>query len=340
LDEIVIDGVLGVRQLRVLSNKTRGRLLPPRLLVRDLMTSDPVRVREDEPLNKILAVLLSSTFTGMPVVDEENRVTGVLSQTDLIYRAGMPLRLALMACAREKIEQVEQKLARRLAKDAMSAPPVCIEENAPVAEAVSAMIEKGVKRLPVLNDSGRLTGIVSRIDIFRAVTRESSRREKLREQNIVFENIRLVSDIMERDVATVFPEETVEDVIRVIHTDAVERVWVVDRDERLLGMISDRNLLAAFREDHPGIWELLGRMIPSGEKRAKTTDFGMKLRRKTAGEIMKTDIVTAGEGTPVEAAVEIMTKNGFRRLPVVGEDGKLKGVVSRETLLKKGFEIV
>ena len=68
--------------------------------------------------------------------------------------------------------------------------------------------------------------------------------------------------------------------------------------------------------------------------------FRSETPKKNCGEIMKTDIVSAKEGTPVEEAIEIMTKKEFRRLPVVDEDGKLKGVVSRETLLRKGFEVV
>ena len=340
LDRIVVDGLLGVRGLTVLSNKTKGRLLSPRLLVRDLMTPDPVRVREDDSLDNILAALLSSTFTGVPVVDDQNRVVGVLSQTDMIYRAGMPLRLALMAGARDRIEEIKRGLSHRLAKDIMNSPPVCIDEKAPATRAVAAMIEKGVKRLPVTDDSGKLIGIVSRTDIFKAVTRASATAEKSREQSAVFENVRQVSDIMEPAPATVRPDEPVEEVIRLIHARGVIRVWVTDRDGRLLGMISDRNLLAAFHEEHPGIWELLCRVMPSRDKKACFRDFGAKLRRKTAGEIMKTDIVSAKEGAPVEEAIEIMTKKEFRRLPVVGEDGKLKGVVSRETLLRKGFEVV
>ena len=102
--EMVTDGIVAVQDLRVISHKTRGLLIPRDTRVRDLMTPAPQRVNLDTSLAEVARLLLSSTFTGLPVVDQENRPVGVISQGDLIYKAGMPMRLGLLAESdREKV---------------------------------------------------------------------------------------------------------------------------------------------------------------------------------------------------------------------------------------------
>ncbi|MCF8126989.1 MAG: DUF190 domain-containing protein, partial [Deltaproteobacteria bacterium] len=97
LQEMLSDGILGSRPLTVFSHRTQKRLFPPQTRVRDVMTREPVAVPLNAPADRVMKALLSARFTGVPVLDAENRPVGVVSQSDLIYRAGMPVRLALMA---------------------------------------------------------------------------------------------------------------------------------------------------------------------------------------------------------------------------------------------------
>ena len=102
--EMVTDGIVAVQDLEVIAHKTRGLLIPKHTRVRDLMTPAPQKVNLDTSLAEVARLLLSSTFTGLPVVDAENRPVGVISQGDLIYKAGMPMRLGLLAASdREKV---------------------------------------------------------------------------------------------------------------------------------------------------------------------------------------------------------------------------------------------
>ena len=269
-------------------------------------------------------LLLSSTFTGLPVVDGENRPVGVIAQGDLIYKAGMPMRIGLLAESdRQKVSAVLEALAPRQAREVMTRPAVTIEQDKSVTEAVQLMLEKKVKRLPVVDAAGRLVGILSRVDVFRTSMRESPDWKAFQAQQIMVENLRSVADIMRRDTPTVLPDTPVEEVIRLIDRNDLQRVGVVDQAGRFLGLISDRDLLVAFSERHPGIWDYFVSKIPFTERGRRHQDLQRHLELKTAGEIMNTNIVTVQEDAPIDEALQLMLERAIKRLPVVDAEGNL-----------------
>ncbi|WP_373498218.1 DUF190 domain-containing protein [Desulfococcus sp.] len=339
LEQMVCEGIVGVRELSVYWHKAKKRLLPPQIKVRDVMTATPKRVHRNTPVDEVVRLLLSSTFTGVPVVDEQDRPVGLISQSDLIYRAGMPMRLALMANSEpERVDGILKSLAEMTAEAIMTRPDVHIQEDALMADGVNLMLEKKVKRLLVVDAWGKLTGIVSRMDIFQTITRESPDWKAVRRGEIKMADAHFVSDIMRRDTQTVSPDAPVEEVLHLIDADDIQRVAVVDEAGRLLGLISDRNLLSAFSDDQPGIWRYLTRFLPFAEKGQREKALQERLRSRKAGEVMKTEIVTVREDAFIEDAIQIMTEKGFKRLPVVDEDGIYRGMINRDSLLRAGFE--
>jgi CBS domain-containing protein len=338
IEEMVTDGIVAVQDLNVVSHKTRGQLIPRHTRVRDIMTPDPKKAALATPLDEVARVLLSSAFTGLPVVDEENRPMGIIAQGDLIYKAGMPMRLGLLAGSdRQGLSAVLEALALKRAGEVMTRPAVTVEEDKPVTDAVKLMLDKGVKRLPVVDAAGRLVGILSRVDVFHAIMRECPDWEGFRKQSIVVENLRFVSDIMRRDTSTVLPDTPVEEVMRLIDCNDIQRVCVVDGEGRFLGLISDRDLLAAFSGRHPGIWDYFAARIPFTERSRKHKELRDHLRSKTAAEVMNTGIVTVREDAPVEEAIRLMLERAIKRLPVLDAQDKFKGMISRDSLLRTGF---
>lgn len=339
LEQMVCEGIVGIRELAVHSHKARKQLLPPRIKVRDVMTPTPRRVRMTTPVDEVVRLLLSSPFTGVPVVDAQDRPVGVISQSDLIYRAGMPVRLALMARSEPgRVEEILKSLAEKTAESIMTRPDIHIQEDALLSEAVARMLEKSVKRLPVVDAWGKLTGIVSRMDVFQTITRTFPRRKGLGRSEIKLVDARFVSDIMRRDTHTVSTDTPVEEVLHLIDADEIQRVAVVDKAGRLLGLISDRNLLAAFSDDPTGIWRYLTRFIPFSEKGQREKGLQERLRSRKAGEVMKKEIITVKEDALIEEAIQIMTEKGFKRLPVVDGQGIYRGMINRDALLRAGFE--
>ncbi len=335
IEEMVAEGIVAVRDVEVISHKTRGLPMPRYTRVREIMTPDPRRVNSTESLREVARLLLSSTFTGLPVVDIENRPVGIITQGDLIYKAEMPLRLGLLAEAdRERVDAILADLAPRKARDVMTKPAITVEKNKLVTEAVDIMLEKKVKRLPVVDSSGRLVGILSRVDIFRTIT---SVCPAFQEKSISVEGLHHVSDIMRRDSYTVLPETPVEDVMRVINCNDIQRVCVVDKDGYFKGLISEKDLLIAFSSRHPGMWDYFVSRLPFTERGRRHKELMSHLRAKTAAEVMNTDIVTVREGTPAEEAVRLMLERAIKRLPVLDSEGKFKGMISRDSLLRTIF---
>jgi CBS domain-containing protein len=339
VEGMVTDGIIAVRDMEVASHKTRGRLIPRNTRVREIMTPDPKRVIAATPVSEVARLLLSSSFTGLPVVDGADRPIGVISSGDLIYRAEMPVRLGLLAEAdREKVAAVVDALAPKPAGEIMTKPAVIIQHDRLATEAVELMLKKKVKRLPVVDEAGRLVGILSRSDMFHTVMTVSPDWGAFREKNIHVEGLHYVSDIMRRDTDTVLPDTPVEEVLRVIDRNDIQRVCVVDGNGFLKGLISDRDLLVAFSEQHPGIWDYFANKIPFTERARRHRDLRNHLRARTAAEVMKTDIVTAREDTSIEEAICFMLEKKIKRLPVLDSEGKFKGMISRDSLLRTIFD--
>lgn len=339
IEKMVTDGIVAMQDLAVVAHKTRSSIFPRHIRVRDIMTVSPNKVTIDTPLNDVVRLLLSSVFTGVPVVDGKSRPVGVITQSDLIYKAGMPMRLGLLAVSRaDTLAAVLAALADKKAAAAMSQPALCMREDRLAIEAVERMLEKQLKRLPVVDADGRLVGMLSRIDIFRTIMKEAPDWKSFRAQHIEVDNLRLVSDVMRRDTQTARPDTSLEEVIRMIDANDIQRVAVVDGDGRFLGLIFDRDLLVAFSSAHyEGIWNYFVSKIPFTERGRKCREFRELLRAGTAAEVMQTNIVTIGENAVLDEAVRLMTDKGFKRLPVLDAQGRFRGMISRDSLLRTGF---
>ncbi|MBF0119541.1 MAG: DUF190 domain-containing protein [Desulfobacterales bacterium] len=338
LEKMISEGIMTANEINIFCHKTQKRLIPRHLKVKDIMTFQPKVVQTDTPVSEVVNILLSSTFTGVPVVDKNNKPLGVISQGDLIYRAGMPVRLGILAEAgTENLNEVLSKLSAKNAKDIMSKPPVSIHEDKQLTEAVNIMLTKGLKRLPVINDQGKLTGILSRMDIFHTISSETPDWNAIRKQNILVGNLKLVSDIMRRDVHTVLNDAPVKEVLSIIDSNDIQRVAVVDKDGHFLGMISDRNLLSAFYDHRIGFWGYLTTKFILGEKERLNEDLKKHLNNKIASEVMKVNTITILESATIDEAIRLITGKKIKRLPVLDLNGKFKGMISRESLLRTGF---
>ncbi len=140
----------------------------------------------------------------------------------------------------------------------------------------------------------------------------------------------LAKDIMTANVVTVPPEMTVADIAQVLIDNRISGVPVVDGAGKLVGMVSEGDLLlqAGLRGERRRSWWL--RLFSSPEDDAK--DF-VKRHGGTAADIMTTEIVSVTEGSPTTTIARLLEDNRIKRVPVL-RDGKLVGIVSRGNLLQ------
>jgi CBS domain-containing protein len=141
--------------------------------VRDVMTTDVISVRPETPLKDVAHVLVERRISGVPVVDDDGTVLGVVSEADFVAREGAePARQSRFAwlTGGARREEDAQRVAAVTAGEAMSRPAVTVEPDAPLYVAARKMNVTRFNRLPVV-ESGRLVGIITRADVVRAFDR-------------------------------------------------------------------------------------------------------------------------------------------------------------------------
>jgi CBS domain-containing protein len=335
--EMITDGIVSVADLQVVSHKTQKHLIPRHLRVRDVMTAPPKRATLATPASDVLRMLLSAEFNSVPVVDGLDKPVGIITQGDLISRAGMPVRLGLMEqLGSENLDAVLKAMADKTAQQIMTTPVVTVGQDRQLTDAVDIMLQRNFKRLPVVDDGGKLIGVLARADIFHTITAEAPDWKSMQAHNVVVNGVRPVKDIMRRDTHTVLANATLEEVMRVIDSNDIQRVAVVDGTGKLLGLISDHDLLRLFSGHKAGVWDRIASKLTFtdlGKRHKAVVDLA---RKRTAGEIMKTDLVTIHEEAYIDDAIRMMTEKQIKRLPVVDAEGHFKGMVSRDSLLRAG----
>ena len=134
------------------------------MAVKDVMTTQVFWVERDTPFSAIAAALRHQRVSAFPVLDEERRVIGVVSESDLLNKMALGGGEDHMITGILRHKQLE-KARGVTAADLMTAPPVTASPDDTVEHAARLMYLRGVKRLPVVDADNHLAGIVSRADV-------------------------------------------------------------------------------------------------------------------------------------------------------------------------------
>ncbi len=307
--------------------------------VHEVMRAEVATVSPDTPAIEIVTLLLQKGYHSLPVVAENGRLLGIITDGDLLRRAGLSTRLD----GSEALSAVDwqQKLAALSAQTVtaaslMTAPVITITPTAPLSQAVQQMVTHHLKRLPVVNEQGRLIGWVSRVDILRAL----EHRQPISDERLEIAPAGLepagaaIAGLMYRDVPTVSSQATLEEILQALERDRRRRAVVVDSDRRVVGIISDGDLLRRTKQTtHASLLARL-RGLVTGQPTASA--LAALAATETAAELMTTPVITIGvDDTPV-AALHLMMQHQIKRLPVVDHAGRLVGLLGRDSLLR-GF---
>ncbi|HXJ62545.1 MAG TPA: CBS domain-containing protein [Actinomycetota bacterium] len=133
--------------------------------VRDVMVSPALAVSESTHFKQIVALLERERIEAVPVVDAAGVVVGVVGEEDLLVKEEGWIGVGRRVRHPGRGHTESRKLHGLVAHDVMSAPAVTIRPDATVAAAARLMTERGVGRLPVVDDDGRPVGMVARRDL-------------------------------------------------------------------------------------------------------------------------------------------------------------------------------
>lgn len=150
------------------------------MTVKDLMTKRVVTVNKDTPIIEAARLLSETNLTGVPVV-EGGRVVGIVTESDLIVKhlnVHLPSLLLFFehvpfrSASRKRGMQNEYAALKKITvEDIMTAPPVTIYEDEPIANAAELFTARRVNPLPVLDKNNSLIGIISKADLIKLALR-------------------------------------------------------------------------------------------------------------------------------------------------------------------------
>jgi CBS domain-containing protein len=147
--------------------------------VRDIMDSSPATVHPDTPVEQVVTLLREHELPGVPVVDADGRCVGIVSEADLVLPDDqgdlhIPHYINLFGGTvfLEPLGRFEQRLRKAFAStaaDMMTRDPDSVAPDTTVKEAARLIHESGHNRLPVVDEDGRLVGVVTRLDVLGAL---------------------------------------------------------------------------------------------------------------------------------------------------------------------------
>lgn len=147
--------------------------------IRDIMTRNPVTVSPDDSIRQVASIFHLNEISGAPVVDEQNRIIGVVSKTDLLEwmiggaAAGISPEDIMAVLADDTIE-VDTEVARNrlgTAKDFMSTQPLTASPDELVSTVAHRLAEQRVHRAIVINPDRTVAGVVTSLDLLKAFPR-------------------------------------------------------------------------------------------------------------------------------------------------------------------------
>lgn len=143
--------------------------------VKDIMTKEVVTIKEDDTVKDAARILNDMNLSGLPVVDVDNKIKGIITDGDLLRRVSTingPSYVQLLGggfpleSKKDFLERLNKSIGY-LVKEMMTKDVIIISENAGIEEAATLMVSKKIKRIPVADDKKKLIGIISRKDIMK-----------------------------------------------------------------------------------------------------------------------------------------------------------------------------
>ncbi|GAB4446220.1 MAG: DUF190 domain-containing protein [Anaerolineales bacterium] len=297
--------------------------LPADRHVSEVMTRKVVTLKETTPIAEAWETMLKHLLKALPVLNQNGEVTGILTDEDLLERAGLEQRLSIAERLDEKTLQAELNSLRASplkVADVMTSPAITIRGDEPLSLAAARMAEHGIKRLPVLDERGKIIGVLSRVDVLKQVVSEEAKRRAAKAPRGA---ARSLGEIMIPEIPLIEQDAPLAEVIARFLEAGTRRLIVVNEAGQPLGLISDADAVTRVQPaSQRGVLQALrGKRVVPDEK-------------ITAAQLMSREVLSAPPETPLTEAAHQMLAQKRKWMVVVDAGGKAIGLVDRQALLK------
>lgn len=144
--------------------------------VKDIMSTDVISVSPETEIVQAARIMIEKRINGLPVLDGDGRVVGILCQSDLVAQqksVPIPSLFSLMdgfmpLTSLKKLEKEVEKIAALTVDQAMTAKPITVTPETGIEEVAGLMVDKGFHTLPVVQD-GKLVGVVGKEDVLKTL---------------------------------------------------------------------------------------------------------------------------------------------------------------------------
>lgn len=319
---MVREGLVTVEDMRIVRYTHRYlNPLPADFLVGEVMTREVTTLSPEMPVADAWQKMLQTLIKALPVVTETGTVVGMLTDEDLLERAGAQERLSVAERLDEHLLTEDLTLLRQSSlrvTDVMSKPPITARAHESLGVAAARMARKGIKRLPVLDEQDKLVGVLSRVDILRLLT-----ERPVGKMTAPLGVAKTVQDVMTPVIPAVNHDDGLAEIVEKLLECGSHRVIVLDATGKAIGLISDSDVVARIQpaQRRGVLAALLGN--------SDTPDSSV-----TAASLMSPGVLTARPETPLVEAARMMMSSKRKWLVVVGDHEKPLGLVDRHLLLR------
>jgi len=226
----------------------------------DVMTTNVITVGPDTSVQEVAKILSERSISGVPVVDAENRLVGIVSEGDLLHRVETGTERRVQRRRRswwldtigsdEELARQYIKSHGRTAKDVMTREVISVSDTTELADIANLLESKRIKRVPVVRD-GKLVGIVSRANLVRALAAAGSRLTDDTATDDRTIRQKLLQELQGQEWVRTWAAD-------IIVRDGVVHIWVSDdRPEE------ERQALRVAAENIPGVRGVEEHIVPA-----------------------------------------------------------------------------
>jgi CBS domain-containing protein len=266
------------------------------------MTQKAITCSLTDTLLHIQQLMVNNNISRVVVVDGNNKPVGIITRKDMI-------NFLVVDKSKRGIEEIK-------AEEAMTKKLITATRKASIAKIVKTMATKDISSVIIIDNKGRLDGIVTKTDItaWYSTTRSAFK----------------VQDFMTAKPVTVKPSQSVFLVASLMSEHAISRIVVVaDKENKPAGIITEADITLVTRLLKPA--KVLKEEKPLVVKGAIAPSKNIYLL--TASDIMTSDPLTVSKNANLTDAAQLMTKHRFSGLPVT-EKGKLVGIIAKSDIIR------